>query len=132
MRDWLANVQLGMSVQFKKRSAVNRKSRKAEDGDDDEADDTVIIRPNIGEQSSSIVTSSSMKKSDVDRDTEAAGTIVTTVFESSQEVVPQRNAGDATATCDIDGNTKPASTVSNKYAPVKAPTFVRVNSSRNI
>eukprot|EP01032_Pedospumella_encystans_P023321 gene23321-26397_t len=124
-----------MSVQFKKRSVNKSAVRVKKDvGSDEEADDTVVNRPTN--------TKSGAKKNDEEDEVKLAK--VTTVYESSREVVPQLYAGDATATAQIDTSTDRdaraalerkkeapgivATKVSSAFAPMRAPTFLRATS----
>ncbi len=124
-----------MSVQFKKRNVNKSAVRVKKDvGSDEEADDTVVNRP--------ISTKNGAKKNDDEDEVKLAK--VTTVYESSREVVPQLYAGDATATVQIDTSTDRdaraalerkkeapgivAAKVSSAFAPMRAPTFLRATS----
>ena len=124
-----------MSVQFKKRNVNKSAVRVKKDvGSDEEADDTVVNRPTN--------TKSGAKKNDEEDEVKLAK--VTTVYESSREVVPQLYAGDATATAQIDTSTDRdaraalerkkeapgivATKVSSAFAPMRAPTFLRATS----
>ena len=126
-----------MSVQFKKRS-VNRAAVriKKDVGSDveEEVDDTVVNRPTN--------TKSTAKKGDDEDEVKFAK--VTTVYESTREVVPQLYAGDATATAQIDTSidrdaraalerkreapSLTSTKVSGTFAPMRAPTFLRATS----
>lgn len=126
-----------MSVQFKKRS-VNRAAVriKKDVGSDveEEVDDTVVNRPTN--------TKNTAKKGDDEDEVKFAK--VTTVYESTREVVPQLYAGDATATAQIDTSidrdaraalerkreapSLTSTKVSGTFAPMRAPTFLRATS----
>lgn len=134
-RSQTAQVYRNMSVQFKKRNVNKSAVRVKKDvGSDEEADDTVVNRPTNAK--------SGAKKNDEDDEVKLAK--VTTVYESSREVVPQLYAGDATATAQIDTSTDRdaraalerkkeapgivATKVSSAFAPMRAPTFLRATS----
>lgn len=128
------------TVQFKKRnvnkSAVRVKKAAGSD-EEEEEDDTVVNKPTANK-------SSSTSKPDSNDGDEVKFAKVTTVYESTREIVPQSYAGDATATVQVDtSHDRDARAIlekkkdisklaSNKatgtLGPMRAPTFLRATS----
>jgi RING finger protein 113A len=123
-------------VQFKKR-AISRPvaARVKNNASDDEDDTTTVAKPTTNKRGSS---SSSAE------DNEVKFAKVTTVYESTREVVPQSYAGDAVATVQIDTaedrdaraalerkKDMPSLTsikASGTVGPMRAPSFLRATS----
>jgi RING finger protein 113A len=89
-----------MNVQFKKRNINknnnNIREKKVNDIDgDEEEDDTKILRPDNNNKKRSIGGRD-------DNDVDILGSSVTTVFESTKQLVSQKYSGDATYTTEID------------------------------
>jgi hypothetical protein len=91
-----------MSVSFKKRSNISKNVRSmTNNGDaskDDKEEEVNIVKfeTKIPQQKGLIMTTANLKRphDEVDK--------VTTVFESTKEILPQQYAGDATHTSEID------------------------------